>query len=139
MEFLQHNWAWAALAVASGAMLLFEVFKGSSASELGAVDATFKINREDALVVDVRTTDEFVRGHIPNARNIPLVDLEKRVGEISAQADRPVILCCATGARSSAAISTLKKAGIEKAFSLAGGLQAWERAGQPLSRGKKRK
>lgn len=137
LEFLQHNWYWAALAATSGGMLLFQTLKGKSPDELGAIDVTFKINREDALVVDVRGSDEFVRGHIPNARHIPLADLEKRIKEVASAGDRPVILCCATGARSASALATLRKAGIKTVFNLAGGIQAWERAGQPLSRKKK--
>lgn len=136
MEFIEHNWHWAALAAVSGSMLLFQLLKGRSPDELGAVEATLKINREDALVVDVRTADEFVRGHVPNAKHVPLADLEKRSGEL-AKGDRPIILCCATGTRSGAARETLRKAGIEKVFNLAGGILAWERAGQPLSRGRK--
>ncbi|MCB1909494.1 MAG: rhodanese-like domain-containing protein [Rhodocyclaceae bacterium] len=138
MEFLQQNWHWAALAVASGGMLLFQTLKGKSADELDPLAATLKINREDALVVDVRTADEYRQGHVPNARHIPLADLEKRSSEL-AKNGQPVILCCATGARSGMAIATLRKAGVPSVFNLRGGLQAWERAGQPLSRGKRKK
>ncbi|MCB1915179.1 MAG: rhodanese-like domain-containing protein [Rhodocyclaceae bacterium] len=138
MEFLQQNWPWAALAVASGGMLLFQVIKGKSPDELDPITATLKINREDALVVDVRSADEYRQGHIPNARHIPLADLEKRSAEL-AKDDKPVILCCATGARSGLALATLRKAGISSVFNLSGGLQAWERAGHPLARGKRKK
>lgn len=138
MEFLQQNWQWAALAVASGSMLLFQLAKGKSPSELNPVEATLKINREDALVIDVRSADEYVKGHIPNARNIPLADLDKRTAEL-AKDGHPLIVCCASGARSAAAIGTLKKAGIESVFNLSGGLQAWERAGHPLAKGKKKR
>ncbi len=138
MEFLQQNWHWAALAVASGSMLLFQMIKGKSPDELNPVEATLKINREDAVVIDVRTSDEYVKGHIPNARNVPLGDLEKRSGELIKEG-QPLILCCATGARSAAALGTLRKAGAESVFNLSGGIQAWERAGQPLTKGKKKR
>jgi len=138
LEFLQQNWHWAALAVASGSMLVFQLVKGRSPDELNPVEATLKINREDALVIDVRTSDEYVKGHIPNARNVPLGDLEKRSAELIKDS-KPLILCCATGARSSVALGTLRKAGAESVFHLAGGIQAWERAGQPLAKGKKKK
>ena len=139
MEFLEQNWYWAALAAASGGMLLFQTVKGGSPDALTPMQATLKINREDAVVVDVRTSDEFERGHLPNATHIPLSELEGRAGEIRKMGDHPVILCCATGARSSGATKTLQKAGIASVFNLAGGIQAWEQAGQPLSRKKKRK
>ena len=135
MEFLELNWHWAALAAASGGMLLFLSLKGKNPAELSPIEATLKINREDAVVIDVRTSDEFVRGHIPNARNVPLGDLDKRSAEFAGS--KPVILCCATGARSSGALASLRKAGVQDAFTLTGGIQAWDRAGQPLTRKKK--
>lgn len=137
MEFLEQNWHWAAIAVTSGTMLLLQLVKGRNPDELGAVEATLKINREDAMVVDVRTADEYQRGHLPNARNIPLNDLKQRSQELRKGQPRPIILCCATGARSGGAVATLRKEGFDKVFSLAGGLAAWEKAGQPLARGRK--
>lgn len=136
MEFLQQNWQWAALAAVSGGMLLFSMMRGGGKNTLSAVEATLKINREDAVIIDVRTADEFGSGHIPNARHIPLADLERRAPEI-AKSGKPVILCCATGARSAAATDTLQKAGIESVFNLTGGMQAWQQAGQPVSRKRK--
>lgn len=138
MEFLQQNWYWAALAVASGGWLLFDLARNQGdKSQLSPVEATMMINREDALVVDVREQAEFVGGHIPNARHIPLGDLERRSGDLEKFRDRPVILCCASGARSGSGAATLKKAGFDKVFSLRGGLAEWEKAGQPVSRKRK--
>jgi rhodanese-related sulfurtransferase len=138
VDFLQQNWHWAALAAASAAILLFDLVRNrDSGDSLSPVEATLKINRDDALVVDVRTQDEFARGHIVGARHVPLADLEKRVTELSKFKSKPVILCCQSGARSATALATLRKAGFEQAFNLRGGLQEWERAGQPISRKRK--
>ena len=138
MEFLQQNWHWAALAAASATILLFDLLRNREGSDsLSPVDATLKINRDDALVLDVRTPDEFARGHIVGARHIPMPDLERRLPELDKFKSKPVILCCQSGARSASALATLKKAGFEQAFNLRGGLQEWERAGQPLSRKRK--
>lgn len=138
MEFLQQNWYWAALAAASGAWLLFDLARSQGdKSQLSPVEATLLINREDAQLVDVRDQGEFVGGHIPNARHIPLGELERRSGELEKFKDRPIILCCATGNRSATAAATLKKAGFEKLFNLRGGIVEWEKAGQPLSRKRK--
>ena len=63
MEFLQQNWQWAALAAASGG-ISFSMLRGGGTNALNAVEATLKINREDAIIVDVRTADEFGSGHI---------------------------------------------------------------------------
>jgi len=138
VEFLQQNWYWAALAVASGSWLLFDFARAQGdKSQLSPVEATLLINREDAVLVDVRDQGEYAKGHIPNARHIPLADLERRSSELEKFKDRPIILCCASGNRSGAAVATLKKAGFDKLFQLRGGLLEWEKAGQPVSRKRK--
>ncbi len=138
MEFLQHNWYWAALAAASGAWLLFDMARSQGdKSLLSPVEATLLINREDAVVIDVRDQGEYSQGHIPNARHVPLADIARRMGELEKLKNRPLILCCASGSRSSSAVSQLKKAGFDKLYNLRGGLMEWEKSGQPISRKRK--
>jgi len=72
-----------------------------------------------AIIVDVRTPDEFRDGAYPGAKNIPLGDLGSRMGEIPK--DKPVILYCASGARSSSAARAMKQAGYADVIN-AGGL-----------------
>lgn len=72
-----------------------------------------------ATIVDVRTPDEFRVGAYPGAKNIPLADLARRLSEIPR--DKPVVLYCASGARSSAAAHAMKQAGYVDVIN-AGGL-----------------
>jgi phage shock protein E len=72
-----------------------------------------------AMIVDVRTPDEFRDGAYPGAKNIPLSDLGRRLAEIPK--NRPVVLYCASGARSSSAARTMKQAGYADVIN-AGGL-----------------
>ncbi|HRP96745.1 MAG TPA: rhodanese-like domain-containing protein [Rhodocyclaceae bacterium] len=139
MDFLQQNWYWAALAAASGGWLLFDVVRSwGDKTQLSPVEATLLINREDAVVIDLRDQGEYAQGHIPNARHVPLGELERRTGELEKLKPRPMIFCCASGMRSASAVSKLKKAGFEKLFNLRGGMMEWEKAGQPVSRGTKK-
>ncbi|MCJ8505153.1 rhodanese-like domain-containing protein [Kocuria flava] len=80
-----------------------------------------------AVLVDVRTPQEYRAGHAPGARHIPLDALGTRRRELSPE--RPVVLVCRSGARSAAAARQLAEAGYDVA-SLRGGMQAWQRAGQ---------
>ncbi len=64
------------------------------------------------VVVDVRSPQEFASGHVPGSRNIPLGQLNQRIGELK-KLKKPVVLCCASGMRSGAATGTLKKHGFE--------------------------
>lgn len=132
MDFVQQNIMWVMAAVISGAMLLASIVR-SSGKGVSVTEATLLINREDALVVDVRETGEWSTGHIPNARHIALGQLDKHMSELEKFKNRPVIICCASGNRSSSACGTLKRAGFERVFNLSGGLSAWTGAGLPVT------
>lgn len=139
MEFLLANWYWAALAVASGSWLLFETLRNrNGTTSLSPVEATMLINREDAIIVDVRDQGEYAQGHIPDARHIPLGELTRRIAELDTFKTRPLILCCASGARSATAMTQLARAGFERLYNLQGGLIEWQKAGHPVRRSKKK-
>ncbi|MCL2656585.1 MAG: rhodanese-like domain-containing protein [Betaproteobacteria bacterium] len=135
MEFIKQNIFLVVLAVVSGGMLLAELLRGRGGSGLSPVEATMLINRENAIVVDVREAAEFATGHIPNARNIPLAELEKRIGELAKFKNKPIVLVCQSGMRSSRALATLVKAGFEKVQNLGGGIAGWQKNGHPLIKG----
>lgn len=135
MEFITQNIVWLAIAVVSGGMLLAPMLRGGSKNGVTTNQAVLLINRQDAVVVDVRSAEEFAGGHLPDARNIPPAEFDKRLDEIGKNRKRPVILVCQSGMRSATAIDQLQKAGFEQVFSLDGGIAAWSQAGQPLVRG----
>jgi rhodanese-related sulfurtransferase len=134
MEFVEQNMIWVALAFVSGGMLLWPMVSGGGVENLTPSQATLLMNREDALVLDVRETGEWSSGHITGARHITLAQLEKRMSEIDKFKDRPIIVVCATGNRSSSACGQLKKRGFEKVFSLGGGISGWSEANLPLTK-----
>ena len=70
-----------------------------------------------AVLVDVRSRDEFAAGHIEGARNIPVDELPGRLPEVGAR-DKPVVVYCASGMRSSAAAASLKKSGFTLVYDL---------------------
>ena len=65
-----------------------------------------------AVIIDVRTYEEFADGHIKNSKNIPLQVIESKINDIK-KLNKPVIACCRTGRRSGIAAMILKKHGIE--------------------------
>ena len=131
MEFVQQNIWLVLLTIVSGGMLIASFFRGGKG--ISVTDATLLINREDAVVVDVRETGEWSAGHIPNARHIALGQLDNRIGELDKLKAKPVIVCCASGNRSSSACGKFKKAGFERVFNLNGGIRAWTDAGLPVT------
>ncbi len=70
------------------------------------------IKEKKGTVVDVRTHEEFIGGHIAGSVNIPLQELVKRLDEIKTL-DQPLVLCCASGGRSAQAEAYLKQQGMD--------------------------
>lgn len=137
IEFLQKNILLVAVAVVSGVMILWPLLRRSGAKDVSAGDATLLINRENALVLDVRAPGEFAAGHLPEAINIPADKLAERIGELEKYKGRPLIVNCQTGMRSGSACGTLRKNGFAQVFNLAGGIGEWQKAGMPLRKGSK--
>ncbi len=105
---------------------------GRGLKKLSPMDATQLINREDAVVVDVRTDGEFNQGHIVNAVNIPQKSIEEQLTKLNKYRNKPIIMACRTGQVASGVGSRLRKNGFEQVYNLAGGLAAWEGANLPL-------
>ncbi|OIQ97727.1 inner membrane protein YgaP [mine drainage metagenome] len=134
LHFAQNNLLYVVLAAASGAMLLWQTVMGAGgAGGVTPLQATLLMNREDALVIDVREANEWAAGHIPNSRHIPLSQLSKRIGEIEKFKTRDVIVNCQSGNRSASGCGALRKLGFEKVHNLAGGISAWREAGLPIT------
>ena len=124
-----------AIALASGGGLLWPMIAGAvTAGDLSAGGAVQLINREKAVVIDVREADEFAAGHVNGARNVPVGELEEKLPAAVKNKALPVILVCASGARSRRAVGIAKKLGYEQAQSLGGGLKAWKEANLPLEK-----
>ncbi len=86
-----------------------------------------------ALLVDIRERDEFMAVRVEDSLFIPMSQLGVRLDEIPK--DRPVMLICASGSRSTGATAYLRQNGWEDVGSVAGGIDGWERLGLPVKRG----
>ncbi len=124
-----------AVAFVSGAMLVWPmVRRGAGGPSVNTLEATQLINRQDALVVDVREQAEYAQSHILNARLLSLSQLEARMGDIEKFKDKPVIVYCASGSRSNSAAAILRKSGFSNVANLSGGFAAWQQAGLPVQK-----
>ncbi|MGC7590801.1 rhodanese-like domain-containing protein [Bisgaard Taxon 46] len=96
-------------------------------------EATSLMNNEDAIVVDLRTIDEFQRGHIINSVNVLPTEIKNQnVGKIEHHKETPVIVVCATGLTSNASAELLAKQGFNRVYTLKEGIAGWRSANLPL-------
>ena len=135
VKFLIDNWMLISIALASGGMLMWPLVAGSlNAGALTASGAVKLINREKAVVIDVRDAAEFATGHISGAKNVPVAQLEEKLPGAVKNKALPLILVCATGARASRAAAVAKKLGYAQAQALGGGLKSWKDATLPVEK-----
>jgi rhodanese-related sulfurtransferase len=97
-------------------------------------DAVRLINREDALVLDVREENEFKSGHIINAVHIPVGLMESRINELESHRERAILVACRSGQRAAKAAVMLNRQGFSNVYKLAGGMMAWESASLPVEK-----
>ena len=121
------------LLIGSGAALLIPTLlrRGDKVSTL---QATQLINQGKSVLLDVRDSAAFAQGHMREARNIPLKELPKRIGELDKAKAKTVIVVCAAGVQSARATGVLRNAGFANVVSLSGGMGAWLAQGLPVAR-----
>ncbi|MEZ5561269.1 MAG: rhodanese-like domain-containing protein [Pseudomonadales bacterium] len=93
------------------------------------------VNKENALVLDVRDKKEYAAGHIVDAVNIPYANLQSRLDELKKHSDRPIIIACRIGQHSGAAGTLLRKAGFGNVSRLTGGMTEWRNQNLPVVKG----
>jgi rhodanese-related sulfurtransferase len=136
MQFITNNWPLILVMIVSGAMLLWPFVnrRFSAMRDIGTAQATQLINRQNAVLLDLREPKEYEGGRLPSAVHIPLSELAVRGQELAKFTGRPLIAYCARGNRSQSAASALAKLGFTDTYSLHGGLRAWADAGMPVEK-----
>jgi len=133
VKFLIDNIWLFGIALVSGGALLWPSLRRRG-NQVSTLQATQLINQGRAVIVDVRDPNEFGAGHLRDAKNIPLGELSKRIGELDKFKSKSIILVCQNGARSPKAASQFKKAGFGEVACLDGGVAAWQAQGLPLTK-----
>ena len=93
------------------------------------------VNREGAIVLDVRDSKEFDAGHIVDAVNVPHGALESRLGELEKYKAKKVTIVCKMGQHSGVAGALLRKAGFAEVSRLNGGMSEWRNQNMPVVKG----
>lgn len=102
---------------------------GRSVSAQQLVDL---VNREDAVVLDLRDRKEFDAGHIVDSVNIPYASLESRLNDLEKYRERPLVIACKMGQHAGAAGTMLRKKGFANVSRLTGGIAEWRNQNLPV-------
>lgn len=133
VTFVMNNWYWVLLAVGSGVLLTFPQLLGDVSDQgLDLNEAVRQMNREKAVLVDVREPQEFEGGRAVQARNIPLAELQAKLPTSIKNKKAPLLFICESGASSLKAVKLAQQLGYENAHSVAGGMEAWKKANMPV-------
>lgn len=130
-EFVtNHPYLIAAWVITLVLVLLNESRKGGKS--VTPSQAVSLINKEDAVIVDIRSKKEWGDGHITSAINVPIAELDKRLEELNKYKSRPVIVVCNLGQTAGSATKKLKAAGFEQVSRLSGGMTEWKGQNLPV-------
>jgi len=137
VEFAGNNLILSGIWVALVVMLVFSFVNStfSPVKELGTHDATLQINKQDAVVLDIRPAAEFKKGHILGARQLKPEEIrEGQFEKLEKHKGTPIIVACAMGSSARKTALQLTKAGFPEVSVLKGGMNAWTGASLPVSK-----
>ena len=95
-------------------------------------ELTRLVNKEDAILIDLRKKEDYENGHIMTALNYPHQEFDNQMHELEKFKDRPIILVCDMGRNSADIGEKLKIAEFEKTFRLNGGMMTWTQENLPV-------
>ena len=124
--------AFSLLIVCLAALIIYESKKGGT--KLDPTQATRLINKDGAVVIDLRTQEEFSNGHIAGSINISPDLVEQQLNSLKHPKEKPLILICKTGNSSKGTGDMLVKRGYMYVNRISGGMVTWQGIGLPLSR-----
>lgn len=135
VHFIANHWLLSSALVIVLILLLLEEKKSKAGgNRLSPQDATTLINRERAVVIDLRDTAAYEGGHVVNALNFPESNILNNLAKLKKYLEKPVILMDAAGNHAGTTGYKLEKQGFKKIYCLAGGIHAWTKAGLPLTK-----
>ena len=113
---------------------MFGFFKNNSYQNLSVEAFAEGIQKAEAIVIDVRSPQEYREAHLPNAKiiNIQDADFIQKISQLDPEAHYYVY--CRSGGRSSSACQLMSKQGFRNLYNLSGGIMAWKAKGQAVKR-----
>lgn len=136
IQFCLRHWELClAFIVVLSFLLVFELHsKLNGVPAISPQEVTRLINHEDAVVLDIRDSASFAKGHIINAVNVPQAELGAGLKRLEKYKEQAIVLIYNVGQAHLKAINLLRKAGFVKLYHLKGGIGSWQNANLPLTK-----
>lgn len=128
LEFISNHYL-LVLALVAVSILLIQDFVEHAFNKFTGISpmiAVTKMNTDTSTVIDVREPNEFGKGHIEEAINIPAGKFDEQLQSLEKFKNNTIIVVCQSGTRSGPACKALVSAGFEKVYNIMGGMQSWE-------------
>jgi rhodanese-related sulfurtransferase len=129
---INHPFLAGGLVLVTIAVLAYEIRAHSAMATAVAPNEAIRLMNGGAVLVDLRSTNQFKDGHIAGARNLPGDQIAADPKALDKLAAKTVVLYCDNGMTTTAAQRTLARAGAKNVFSLRGGLAAWKQENLPV-------
>jgi rhodanese-related sulfurtransferase len=133
--FTNHPLLAGAAVVMAALVLGYELRRRGDGARAVAPNAAIRMMNGGAVLVDLRSPNQFKDGHIAGARNLPGDQLAADAKALEKLAGKTLIFYCDNGVTTGAALRTLAGAGVNDVFSLRGGLAAWRQENLPVVKG----
>ena len=136
IEFVANNWyLFVALVVVLGLLALDPIRQRASGLKKVSPLNMPQVMRDGGVVVDVSDVGDYKKGHIPNAVNKTLKNLQDGLGKLEKQKKKTVVVACQAGNKAGPAARFLLKNGFEDVYGLDGGMMAWRKENLPVEKG----
>ena len=135
-QFIGNHLVLFSLLVAISLMLIWNLY-GSAMSgikQLSPLEMTRLMNSDSAVVLDVRSNNDYNKGHVLGSLNIPDAEIPSRREDLEKYKTQPVVVYCELGNVSDRVVRTLKSYGLEQVFSLKSGIGSWRQSNLPLTK-----
>lgn len=129
-EFVTNHWILVTLFIVVSLALLTNIAR--SAGGVTPNQAVNMMNKNNAVVIDVRPEKDFKKGHIIGSKNFPASRLPQMKGKLEKYKDSSVLVCCQSGNASADSAKKIRELGVVSAQTIKGGIFAWEQEGLPL-------
>ncbi|MGD9598803.1 MAG: rhodanese-like domain-containing protein [Steroidobacteraceae bacterium] len=133
----RHPWLVGATGLALVMVIAYELRARSHAYAAVSPQEAIRLMNQHALVLDIRTPEQYEAGHVGGARHLPSAEILKAAETLKKHLEKPIVVYDDSGGLGAAAARQLAAQGFKKAVNLRGGLAAWRAENLPVTRGTK--